>query len=65
MSETEGKPAKKIHMARIDLPPHEYARLKSAADRYCLAPTAYARMAVMERIEHDEAKLTASVLGRA
>ena len=42
--------------ARIELPDDDYQRLKAAADRYHISVAGYIRMAVMERIERDEAK---------
>lgn len=42
--------------ARIELPGGDYDRLKRAADRYHISVAGYIRMAVMERIERDEAK---------
>ena len=41
---------------RIELPDDDHQRLKAAADRYHLSVSGYIRMAVMERIERDEAK---------
>jgi hypothetical protein len=48
--------AKVVRHARIELPDDDYRRLKAAADRYHISVAAYIRMAVMERIERDEAK---------
>jgi predicted DNA-binding protein len=42
--------------ARIELPDEDYERLKAAAKRYHISVAGYIRMAVMERIEHDESK---------
>lgn len=47
---------KTVKHARIELPGEDYQRLKTAADRYHISVAAYIRMAVMERIERDEAK---------
>lgn len=47
---------KTVRHARIELPDDDYQRLKGAADRYHISVAAYIRMAVMERIERDEAK---------
>jgi predicted DNA-binding protein len=40
--------------ARIELPDHDYRRLKTAAERVHISIAAYIRQAVMERIEDDE-----------
>jgi predicted DNA-binding protein len=47
---------KVMRHARIELPDEDYQRLKTGADRYRISVSAYIRMAVMERIERDEAK---------
>jgi hypothetical protein len=47
---------KVMRHARIELPDEDYQRLKGGADRYHISVSAYIRMAVMERIERDEAK---------
>lgn len=44
-----------VRHARIELPDEDYQRLKRAADRFRLSVSAYIRMAVIERIESDEA----------
>ena len=44
--------------ARIELPDPIYKRLRAAADRYQISLAGYIRMAVVERIESDEAKGT-------
>jgi hypothetical protein len=53
---TAAEPA--IRHARIELPDDDYQRLKAAADRYHISVAGYIRMAVMERIERDEARGT-------
>jgi hypothetical protein len=45
-----------IRHARIELPDEAYQRLKKNADRFQLSVSAYIRLAVMERIEADEAR---------
>jgi len=45
-----------IRHARIELPVEDYQRLKRTADRFRLSVSAYIRLAVMERIESDEAR---------
>ena len=45
-----------VRHARIELPDRDYKRLKASADRYHISVTGYIRMAVVERIEADEAK---------
>jgi hypothetical protein len=56
MPETAERPAIRIRFARMELPDPDYQRLKRSADRFHISVAAYIRLAVMERIEADEAR---------
>jgi predicted DNA-binding protein len=47
---------REIRHARIELPDEDYQRLRAVARRYHISVAGYIRMAVIERIEADEAK---------